>query len=74
MAELFTNEAEFIPAGGIQLEALRRYLECPGVIAVAAGWLASPEAIRDRAWVQVAEAARAALDAAAGAFFATPRP
>jgi len=44
---------EYIPLGGVSLENLRAYLECPIVLAVGGSWLAPRKLIQQKDWDQI---------------------
>lgn len=60
----------YLPLGGISLANMGTYLRDPLVAGVGGSWIATREAIRDRKWDAIREAARAAIserDAVRGA-------
>ena len=44
---------EYIPLGGVSLENLQSYLECPCVLAVGGSWLAPRKLIQQKAWDEI---------------------
>jgi len=51
----------YMPLGGIGLGNMGTYLGDPNVAAIGGSWLAPREAIRDRRWTDITEAASAAI-------------
>ena len=53
---------DFIPLGGLTLENLSSYLECPFVLAVGGSWLAPRKLIQDKAWDEISRNAEKAAE------------
>lgn len=51
-------EVRFCPTGGITARDMKRYLEVPSVLCIAASWLAPPQALRTRDWTGIEALAR----------------
>ena len=46
---------KYIPLGGVSLENLESYLECPDVLAVGGSWLAPRKLIQEKAWDKISK-------------------
>jgi 2-dehydro-3-deoxyphosphogluconate aldolase / (4S)-4-hydroxy-2-oxoglutarate aldolase len=59
------GRVRFIPTGGVSLDNLPDFLGLPNVPAVGGTWMVKPELLRERAFDQVTELSRRAVEAAA---------
>jgi len=46
---------KYIPLGGVSLENLESYLQCPEVLAVGGSWLAPRKLIQEKAWKEISK-------------------
>ena len=53
---------QFIPLGGLNLDNLRSYLECPFVLAIGGSWLASRKLIQEKAWDEISRNCEKAVE------------
>ncbi len=60
------EEINFLPAGGINLNNIREYLEFPKIIGCSGSWMATPDLIRQEKFQEIEKICRETLELIAG--------